>query len=361
MVDFIHMPPFPARFAEPLRAAVNGSPAVWPDSITQNEQNVVDTHGMLPIVYAHSRIPALREAAIREAAVEALRLTDLREVLEALARRDVHPLIVKGTALAYSIYDAPELRPRGDTDLLIDAGDIDAVREALAPLGFRERLTSGDDLAVRQRSFERVDRFGVSHAYDVHLDIANPAVVARALTFDDMRERATPLPRISERALAPSLVDSLLYACIHRVVHHFRSSRMMWLYDIHLLAERLSPGEAAEFWSRAAERRVITICRQTLEDVREWFGGGELATSAPPVVYDEPSSAFLDRGRSRGAILRSELAALTWRERLQRVRQLAFPPAAFVMQSFGTRRRAALPWLYLWRGIRGIGRLFRRL
>src|SRR4051812_38011046 len=129
MVDFIHMPPFPARFAEPLRAAVNGAPAVsWPDSISAQEQSVVDTHGMLPIIYAYSRIPALRESAIREAAVEALRLADLRAVLAALASRGVHPLIVKGTALAYSIYDAPELRPRGDTDVLIDPNDIDAVR-----------------------------------------------------------------------------------------------------------------------------------------------------------------------------------------------------------------------------------------
>jgi hypothetical protein len=316
---------------------------------------------MLPVVYAYSRIPALREAAIRDAAVEALRLADLREVLAALAARGVVPLIVKGTALAYGIYDAPELRPRADTDLLIDAAQIDLVRAALAPLGFREPLTSGDDLAVRQRSFDRTDRFGVSHSYDVHLDIANPAVVARALTYDDMRRRAMPLPRISPLAFAPSMVDSLLYACIHRVVHHFRSSRMMWLYDIHLLAERLSPDDEKEFWSRAAERRVVIICRQTLDDVREVLGGRDLAASAPEPEGDEPSRAFLDRHRRRASILGSELAVLTWRERLQRIRQLAFPPPAFVMQSFGTRRRAALPWFYVWRGLRGLARLFRRL
>jgi hypothetical protein len=361
MVDFTHMPPFPERFAQPLRTAVSGERAIWPQSITSEELKVIDAHGMSSIVYAHSRLPELRDTAIRDAAVEALRLADLRSVLDALAARGVVPLIVKGTALAYSIYSEPELRPRGDTDLLIDANDIDAVRETLAPMGFRERLTSGDDLTVRQRSFERIDRFGVSHAYDVHLDIANPPVVARTLTYDDMRSRAIAIPRIAPNAMAPSMVDSLLYACIHRVVHHHRSGRFMWLYDVHLLGERLSEGERAEFWSRAAERRVITICKQTIEDARDAFGGGDLAATSPAVVADEPSSAFLVTDRSRGALLAHEFSSLTWRERLQRLRQLAFPPAAFVMESFGTRNRAALPLLYAWRSLRGVARLFRRL
>lgn len=355
MVDFVHLPPFPARFAKPLRDAVS-----WPESITPAERQALDVHGMLPMVYAHVRLPELREAAMSAAAVEALRLADLREVLAALQSRGVTPLIVKGTALAYSIYPSPELRPRGDTDLLIIADDIDRVREALVPLSFRERLTSGDDLGVRQRSFVRTDRFGVIHAYDVHLAIANPAVVARALTYEEMRSRAMPLPRIAPEAIAPSLVDALLYACIHRVVHHHGSDRLMWLYDVHLLEDRLSPAERDEFWRRAKERRVVTICKRTIDDAGGWFGGGELAKHAP-AADNEPSSAFLDRDRTRGAVLASELSALTWRERLHRLRQLAFPPAAFMMQSFGTSSRAALPWLYVWRGLRGVGRLFRRI
>ena len=360
MVDFVHLQPFPARFARPLRDAMNGVSAAWPQSITPGEQHLVDVHGMLPIVYAHSRLPELREAAMSAAAVEALRFADLREVLAALDGRGVVPLIVKGTALAYSIYPAPELRPRGDTDLLIAPDDIDVVRSVLTSLRFTERLTSGDELGVRQHSFVRTDRFGVVHAYDVHLDIANPAVVARALTYDDMRSRAMSLPRITPTAIAPSLVDSLLYACIHRVVHHHASNRLMWLYDVHLIEQRLELEEGDEFWRRADSSRVVTICEQTLEEAGRWFDGGYLAAAAPRVDH-EPSAAFLDRDRRRASLLASELVALTWRERVHRLRQLAFPPAAFMMQSFGARSGAALPWLYVWRGVRGVARLFRRI
>lgn len=360
MVDFIHMPPFPARFAAPLRDALAGARATWPASITADEQQVIETHGMLPIVYSFSRLAELRDAALNGAAIESLRLTDLREVLATLAAHGIVPLIVKGTALAYSIYDAPELRPRGDTDLLIGANELDRVRAALAPLHFRERLTSGDDLGVRQRTFERVDRFGLAHSYDVHLDIANPATVARALTYEEMRARAVEVPRIAAGAMMPSLVDSLLYACIHRIVHHHGSDRLMWLYDVHLIASRLSSEEWDDLWSRAKERRVVKICKATFDDARAWFGGEDFSRNAPE-VGDEPSAAFLIRDRSRGAVLATELRSLTWRERATRLRQLAFPPAAFMTQSFGVRSRAALPALYVWRALRGVARLFRRV
>lgn len=356
MADFVHLAPFPARFAAPLRdAAVS-----WPDSITAEEQQLIDVHGMLSIVYERSRLPALREAAMYAAAVEALQLTDLRDVLGALEARGVVPLIVKGTALAYSIYASPDLRSRSDTDVLIDADQIDIVRATLLPMGFTERLTSGDELGVRQHSFVRTDRFGVVHAYDVHLAIANPAVVARALTYDGMRARAMALPRVAPEAIAPSLVDSLLYACIHRVVHHHGSDRLIWLYDVHLISGLLSAEERDEFWTMAKERRVVTICKRTIEDAATWFGGSEMASDAPS-VDEEPSAAFLERDRTRGAILADELSVLTLREKVRRLRQLAFPPAAFMRQSFGVRSNVALPFLYVWRGMRGIRRLFRRI
>src|SRR5256885_16421803 len=104
MVDFVHLSPFPARFAQPLRAAVSGASVAWPASITADEQQGIEVHGMLPIVYEFSRMPALRGPAIAAAAVEALRLADLRAVLAALELHGVTPLILKGTALASSRY-----------------------------------------------------------------------------------------------------------------------------------------------------------------------------------------------------------------------------------------------------------------
>jgi len=358
MVDFIDMPEFPGRIAEPLRRALRGEPAQWPPSIGEDESSALAAHGMLPLVFRLGGMASLRQRAFEAAAVEALRLADLREVMSLLGGAAI---IVKGTALAYSIYPAPELRPRLDTDLLIDRNAIDRVRRALISIGFTETLTSGDELGVRQHSFARRDRFGVTHIYDVHLDIANNAVVADALRYHELRGRAFALPAIAPEALGPCNVDALLHACIHRVVHHHDSDRLIWLYDIHLLRERMTDDEHRQFWALAAARRVAAICRASVEAANGVFGGAEPPQGAG-VARDEPSSAFLNRSRRYSAVIAGDLAALPgWGARFKRLRQLAFPPSAFMMQSFGARWRASLPLLYAYRGARGVTRLFRRM
>src|SRR6266550_3749249 len=137
VVDFADLPVFPPRFADAIRGR-----AAWPADATADEVRAIDAHGMLPLVYRWSGNPALRDGALRAAALEALRLENVREVVAALDGRAV---LTKGTALAYSIYPAPELRPRNDVDLLIDEHDLEAVRAAFALLGFIENLAPGDE------------------------------------------------------------------------------------------------------------------------------------------------------------------------------------------------------------------------
>ncbi|HWW59862.1 MAG TPA: nucleotidyltransferase family protein, partial [Thermoanaerobaculia bacterium] len=100
---------------EPLRRALRGETVAWP-AITAEDAAAIRAQGLGPLVYASSHAPALRSDALAAAVAEPLRLADLQEVVRALP---FAPLILKGTALAYQVYAAPELRPRTDTDLLI--------------------------------------------------------------------------------------------------------------------------------------------------------------------------------------------------------------------------------------------------
>jgi hypothetical protein len=358
-MDFVHMPEFPANFGAAIRRESG-----WPPDATDDERRAIELHGMLPLVYRWSLAPSLREHAIRAAALEPLILSGLRDAVAAMRLRGVKPLILKGSALAYSIYPAPELRPRTDTDLLIAEHDLAAARDAFRSAGYSENATAGDDLGVRQRMFHRVDALGVTHTFDVHLDITNNATTAAALRYDELLARAIELPAIGEGALGLSLVDALIYACIHRVVHHHDSDRLIWLYDVHLLRERLSQDDVRELWRLAAERRVVAICRQTLQRAQTFFGGAgdDAATHLDHIDEHEPSRGFLDRERSRGSQLASDLAALpSLRARVTRLRQLAFPPRSYMTRQFGAHTAAALPLLYVWRGVRGVARLFRRV
>jgi hypothetical protein len=355
MADFVNMLPLPPWIGDVLC----GDAAEWPEDPSVYV-DALEEHAVAPLAHARLPHPALREIALRAAAAEVLRLEDLRALLDGFARRGIPLLIIKGTALAYDIYEEPELRPRADTDLLIDRADAGRSRAVFAELGYEARVLSGDPHANRQQAFARRDSFGVEHVYDLHWDIANTPIVRDALRFDELMARSMALPRIAPTARAPSHVDALLLACIHRVAHHHDSDRLIWLYDIHLLREGMSRVEHEELWRRAAERRVVAICDRSIALAEEWFARTS-HDRAPAIPPDEPSASFLRHDRSRGAVLAADLKALGWRARLERLRDLALPPRAYVRAAFPRAPRAALPLLYVYRGARGVWRLFRRI
>jgi hypothetical protein len=360
----VETPNIPARIVAPVRRALAGEAVAWPD-LTPEEVGALTLHGVGPLVYSVARAPRLREQAMHAAVLETMRLEDLHAVLAALASRGVVPLLMKGTPLAYDVYPAPELRPRGDTDLLIARDAIDTTRDVLLELGFAERITSGDEHGVRQALFTRLDGYGFEHAYDVHWDITNTALFAETLRFDELRARAVNVPKLGVHALALSHVDALLLACIHRVAHHHDSDRLIWLYDIALLRDRMSRDEHERFWRLAAERRVVGVCIRSIELADEWCGRvphhrAEEFLSREEIEREEPSRVYLDREITYGGVMLADLRALPWSARVERLRQLAFPPRDFMQQQFRSRSRFALPWLYVYRGARGLVRLFRR-
>lgn len=364
-MDFVAEFPVPPRLREPLTAVLRGDASAWPDSLTDSltaeELRAMVEHGVGPLVYASLRLPQLRNDAIHAAALEPLRAVDLAEVLSALAARGLDVLIMKGTALAYDLYPAPELRPRSDTDLLIARDDLPAIRASMLALGFEEHPSSGDEHGLRQAVFTRAPGM----VYDVHWAATNVPAFDAVLQFEELRTRSIAVPLLGPHARALSHVDALLMACIHRVAHHHDSDRLIWLMDIDLLRERMSREEHERFWRLAAEGRVVAVCARSIAVADAWLSRtphdlAEEWLSPDELTREEPSRVFLDRDITHGGVMAASLRALPWRARIERLWQVAFPPAEFMRQRFGTRNALWLPWWYFYRGVRGVGRLFRR-
>lgn len=360
-MDFVAQFPVPQRLRVPLQQALRGEPSDWPDALTEAEVRALVEHGVAPLIYAATALPQLRHEALRAAAYEPLRATDVAEVLAALAENGVEALLLKGTALAYELYAAPELRPRSDTDLLIAHASLSQVRATMLTLGFEENPSSGDEHGLRQAAFTRAPGM----VYDIHWAATNVPVFDAVLRYDDLRTRAIALPVLGPHALGLSHVDALLMACIHRVAHHHDSDRLIWFVDIALLRERMSREEHAQFWRIAAEGRVVAVCERSIAAADEWLSrsphdGAEEWLSIEERSCEEASRVFLDRAITHGGVMAASLRALPWRARLQRLWQLAFPPAEFIRHRFGTRHPLLLPGLYAWRGMRGVARLFRK-
>lgn len=299
-----------------------------------------------------------------EAIVEACRRAELGRLLRAFERHQVPVLLLKGAALAYSHYPEPWLRPREDTDLLVrpaDAARASAVIEQAGYLAFRS--VSGA-IVSHQQSYRRDAGGGIRHDVDLHWKPFNPVPLSDLLAPDELLDTAAT---ISPAGLSPARVArpeyALLLACLHRAGHHPGSRDLLWIFDIHLLVERLSHGEAAALVATARRTGTGALCADALRLAVECFQSRlpvpDLLAELQRGSHGLPPSLYLRPRLRKADLLRADLAALpTWRRRFQLLREHLFPPASYMLARTGTRGRILLPVLYLLRIARGAGGWF---
>ena len=256
------------------------------------------------------------------------------------------PLILKGAALACSHYAHPGLRPRSDLDLIVAEADHGRAEEVLRHLGYaRQGVPMGPHIS-RESTWSVAMRDGASVDVDLHWRSNNSPALARLLGYEEMQARAVPVTSLGPEAFAPCPVHALLFACIHRAGHAHApiyvdgvavpaKDRLIWLYDIYLLASTMPGAELEEAASIASNRRMTAIVREALELCEARF-----ALTLPASV-----KAVLEQGRRRepsvdrfhGSRLRQmagDLFAIDGvAERLWWLRELAFPSAQYMHAS----------------------------
>jgi hypothetical protein len=137
---------------------------------------------------------------------------------------------------------------------------------------------------------------------------------------------------------------------VHRAAHHAGDEKLIWLYDIHLIAERLGSAGLARFAQLAIEKQVSGICAAALADARRRFDTrlpGDLVDrlESHSIAVEESSRSFL-HGQTKLAVLFSDLTlAAGWQERFRLIRQHAFPEPAYMFRMYA-RHQGAVPAPY---------------
>ena len=364
----------PAALSYPaaLIATLSGEPACWRDlGVTRDELLALcdreDLRGLLFSRIAASRNCADWPAGIRdnlaqdtrdETAREMLRRSELSTVLCALAAAGVRAIVIKGTALAYTLYETPIARPRLDTDILIDPVDRSEARGVLEGCGYAAPPFCDELFA--QFQMEKRDRFGLRHVIDVHWKISTQSVFADVLDHEGLWSRATPIPALGRSAVGPSPVDALLLACIHPVMHHQNAQRILWTYDTHLLASALERADWDVFVGLATDARVAVVCAHQLGVTQALFG-----THVPAEVMrhlsaasGEPSAAYLASQRKwRHELVSSLRGSRRFADRVKLLRDVLLPSREYMLARYGLDGRPLTAWLlpvlYLHRNARG--------
>jgi hypothetical protein len=313
---------------------------------------------------------AIRQQALSEAMWDLQHRRVLAPLLEDLAREGIPAAVLKGTALACSVYPSPALRPRGDTDLLVAKLDLPQVRSLLARYGFRR---SWEHLAERrtQEEWARPRPEGGADCVDVHWNLLSPWALSALFDTSALLAEAQPVPRLSPGALMLSYPYALLHACVHRARHvhaayfigsqvYYGGDRLIWLVDLDLLARSMTEAH----WDAFADFALATDTARIAHDAL-LQAVSLLDTPVLPRVMARLTSQK-DGGEVEAYLIHASLPRRLWADlralpqgqsRLAFLREILLPPAQVMRKDFPDFAHLPLYRLHLHRFARRLHRL----
>jgi hypothetical protein len=297
-------------------------------------------------------LTVLRTAYLREELRARMYRQILGEVLAALRDHGVEFLVLKGAALAETVYRHPVLRHAHDVDLLVAARGAPEGARALmdAGLAWGSALDGGLGEEVRHpsglpvRLLRRLYRLSYYSS-----DLA--ALRARAVTA-----------RIaSVEVRVPGRADHLVHAIGHASYCPSRST-LLWATDAWMLLG--APGGVD--WDAFLER--VEASRLELPvHIMLGYLGRELGAAVPERILDELGTLAARAGRIRrdvalfgarqaraGPPQLSGAPAGEWRQRLDVLRWQIWPSRDYMRWAYGPAAPARLALLYLTRLLSGL-------
>ena len=287
-------------------------------------------------------VPPDVRADLRQAyyATTARNLLIYRELSRILAALSPLPIVVlKGGALAATLYPSIGLRPMGDVDLLVPKGQLDQAVAAVRALGY---VPEGPEIRsglARLISYEV--NFDGGEYIPLHVELHWNLIGGEASHYrpkiDWFWEQVELTNLLDVQALVLKPTAHLLYLAAHLALKHGEAqSPLRWFYDIHLLmtreAHRIDWGELI---LRAKEFRWAPALHIAL--------AGTIARFASPLpiglleslisVGEPRDQALIQRktqSQTRWESTSDALASLSWRARLHLLLALAIPSPAYV-------------------------------
>ncbi len=247
-------------------------------SITQWTElfRILKPHWIVPLLYWHvGRLPD--EFRPPEPILDGMRTRfqwsrtrcfhmerQLGEILGAFKEKGVRALVLKGPALGRTVYPDPALRPGSDLDLLVRPEQFIKAREIFKKAGYRceselfeiyKNFHCEEDFTSRANS--RVIRSVCLH-WDVH-DFFGKKRGNRA---EEFFQKAVEIDAANLSFEAMHQVDALILAALHLIMTHNQDMRLIWIYDIALLARNLV---VPEDWEILKERSLDCGARLAVE------------------------------------------------------------------------------------------------
>jgi len=343
--------------AKSLRSIRSDEPPPWNAALSGDSGRVwgrVEYHGIATLLHADAPLLGNWPENLLDRIAEEARLTALWEathsravgqMIAGLARAGIESVVLKGSALAYWLYDDPSTRRRGDTDLLVHPDRLEATREALSESGwFRRQDVHG---ITRQEGWIAPRKGAFEHVVDLHWAPVDGQVLLSLLPLEDCLANRSALPRLDPSAFRPDPAFMLIHAAVNQKWHeqhgYFAETgrvagarRLIWSVDFDLMIGAMEDEDWTELLTRCERAGAGAFIAETLRAVRN-----DLGTNLPEPVIEALDGQAPDPGLVRyfhtadelsGFIL--DLRSAGWRERGRMLAARAFPPRSHLIGKY---------------------------
>lgn len=209
-------------------------------------------HGLAPLAYRHldaaeislpaSTRRALHALTLRHRQANQIRLQALAEILNAYRDAGLDALVLKGAALAHTVYPNLELRPMRDIDLLVRPEQALRAQAILSELGFDAPVTLPPHLPADHYHLAPAARQseGLIVSVEIHHHLFRLSQNAPRLSFESLFDKAIPFLVGGTTAYTLNHAEMLWHIYRHAfgIPQMFEPFRLIYVADLVSLIEK---------------------------------------------------------------------------------------------------------------------------
>jgi hypothetical protein len=248
-------------------------------------------HGDISGIYIPTKVKEqLKVAYYNTSAQNQIMYQELKRILEALNEANIPVIVLKGAALAATVYPEIGLRPMGDLDLLMPRDDIIEALKVIEPLKYtniRERHTSVFDWDLEHHvSINKESDPEIS--LELHWNLISGDADWRSPDLEWFWGNSKPFhSRVMENGTYRSKqaddqynqtsvfslkeVPNILYLCNHQFLQH-STPRLIWIFDLNLIiSQQVNQINWEDLKTKAIELNWAQAVHSGLSHCREFF------------------------------------------------------------------------------------------
>jgi hypothetical protein len=282
-------------------------------------------------------------------------------VLRRLHAANINVTVLKGFALANTLYNHPALRPRTDIDILIHPRDKEAIKGIFQSLGYYNPRGWEPKSIINQFSMKKPLSKGLNVLFDIHLKISNSKGIENILNYDEL------LTNVDTSSLQNINLINQPYALIHANFHllNHRAAgdlvKLIWLYDIYLIIEQLDEKMRLDLLELIKVKGLATLVLFTLRLTNQYFPSQKLSDVIAVInsaeVQATANSSFdylLRENEGFSGFLRTLKLTTGLGNKLNVIKETVLPPPAEIYAKYGEHSGWPLSLLYLRRLLFGL-------